>query len=103
VLARQVYPYALVYAATKYAVRAICRGLRIELNPYGIKVTEVAPGLTDTGVFRFLEHPAVKDAYADRGYPPLAPEDIAQAIVAAAASGPNVCPQVIEVNPLGQV
>jgi NADP-dependent 3-hydroxy acid dehydrogenase YdfG len=103
VVARRVYRYTLAYAATKAAVRAISRGLRVELAPHGIKVTEIAPGLTATEVFGRVDHPEVIAAYRDRGYAPLAPEDVARAIVAALYSEPNACPDVIELNPLGQV
>ena len=103
ILARQVYRYTLVYAATKYAVRAISQGLRIELAPHGVKVTEIAPGLTETAVLREIDHPDVIAAYSSRGYPPLVADEIADAILYAAATGPNACPDVIEVNPLGQV
>lgn len=102
ILARQVYPYTLVYAATKHAARAICRGLRLELKPFGIKVTEIAPGLAETAILRTVDHPDVLDAYRARDYSPLSAEDVAQAIVYAAATDANACPDVIELNPLGQ-
>jgi NADP-dependent 3-hydroxy acid dehydrogenase YdfG len=43
-------PEAGVYAATKFAVHALGESLRMELNPQGIRVTTVAPGLVDTGI-----------------------------------------------------
>jgi NADP-dependent 3-hydroxy acid dehydrogenase YdfG len=103
VVARRVYRYTLAYAATKSAVRTITRGLRVELAPYGIKVTEIAPGLTATDVFGQVDHPDVIAAYRDRGYTPLAAQDVARAIVDALATEPNACPDVIELNPIGQV
>lgn len=102
ILADRVYPYTVVYAATKHAVRALSRGMRLELAPFGIKVTEIAPGLVDTGILDNTDHPDVLAAYAKRGYPPLAPEHIARAIVEAAASAPNACPELIAINPMGQ-
>jgi NADP-dependent 3-hydroxy acid dehydrogenase YdfG len=102
ILARQVYPYTLVYAATKHAARAICKGLRIELMPFGIKVTEIAPGLVDTGILREIDHPEVLAAYRARRYRPMTADDVAAAIVYAAGTDPNACPDVIELNPLGQ-
>lgn len=102
VLADRVYPYTLFYAATKHAVRAISRGLRIELAASGIKVTEVAPGLVDTGLLGEVDHPAVIAAYAARKHPPLQPADIADTIVAATRAAPNACPELIALNPMGQ-
>lgn len=102
ILADRVYPYTMVYAASKHAVRALCRGMRVELAPFGVKVTEVAPGLVETGILSNTDHPDVLAAYAARGYAPLQPDDIARAIVDAATSGPNACPELIAINPMGQ-
>ncbi|MGE0745081.1 MAG: SDR family oxidoreductase [Rhodospirillales bacterium] len=102
ILARQVYPYTLVYAATKHAARAVCKGLRLELMPFGVKVTEVAPGIADTAILRAIDHPEVQAAYRARAYPPLAADDVAAAILYAANTDPNACPEVIELNPAGQ-
>ena len=103
ILADRVYPFTMAYAASKHAVRAVCRGLRVELAPHGIKVTEVAPGLVETAILSNTDHEEVLEAYSSRPYPPLVPEDIAHAITAAAASGPNACPELIAINPMGQV
>lgn len=45
---RTVYPGSVVYCATKFAVRAITEGLRIELKPYNIRVLNVSPGVVGT-------------------------------------------------------
>ena len=74
-LARAVYPYTMVYAATKHAVRAIHVGLRQELNPFGIRCTEVCPGLVgDTELLDATDHPAVVESYKRRPYKPIASE-----------------------------
>ena len=39
---------AVVYAATKHAVRALTEGLRLEVKPYNIRTTIVSPGAIDT-------------------------------------------------------
>ena len=103
ILADRVYPYTMVYAASKHAVRGLCRGMRVELAPFGIKVTEIAPGLVETAILSNTDHPDVLAAYAARGYAPLQPDDIAGAIVDAATSGPNACPELIAINPMGQI
>ena len=40
---REVYPKGNVYCASKHAVSAITEGMRIDLNPYGIKVSAINP------------------------------------------------------------
>ncbi len=63
ILASRVFPYSMVYASTKFAVRAISQGLRLELREHGIKVTEVAPGQVKTEIFRDELHPLVAASY----------------------------------------
>lgn len=102
-LARAVYPYTMVYAATKHAVRAIHAGLRQELNPHGIRSTEICPGLVgDTDLLGATDHPAVVESYKRRPYKPIASEDIARAVIFAAKTPPGVEIDVIEVKPVGQ-
>ena len=50
IAAREVYRLGVIYCATKHALSAIARGLRLELQEYGIKVTEIAPGMVDTDI-----------------------------------------------------
>ena len=102
ILGDRVYRYTLAYAAAKHALRGICRGLRLELAPHGIKVTEIAPGLVETGLLDAVDHPEVLAAYAARSHPPLQPEDVAQAVIAAVGAAPNACPELVVVNPMGQ-
>ncbi|MDQ2656341.1 MAG: SDR family NAD(P)-dependent oxidoreductase, partial [Bacteroidota bacterium] len=45
---KEVYPNGNVYCASKFAVDAISQGMRIDLNPFGIKVTSIHPGLVET-------------------------------------------------------
>ena len=102
VLGDRVYRYTLFYAATKHALRGISRGLRLELAEHGIKVTEIAPGLVETGLLDEVDHPEVLAAYAARNHPPLKATDIAEAVIAAAGASPNACPELVVVNPMGQ-
>lgn len=44
----EVYPKGNVYCASKFAVDAFTQGLRIDLNPYSIRVCAVHPGLVET-------------------------------------------------------
>ncbi|MBO9640186.1 MAG: SDR family NAD(P)-dependent oxidoreductase, partial [Siphonobacter aquaeclarae] len=48
VAGKQTYPNGTVYCASKAAVESISEGMRLDLNPYGIKVTNIAPGAVET-------------------------------------------------------
>ncbi|PPR11059.1 MAG: putative oxidoreductase [Alphaproteobacteria bacterium MarineAlpha11_Bin1] len=103
VLARQVYPLTMVYAATKHATAAITRGMRIELAEYGVRVTEIAPGLLDTGLMAQAVHPEVVAAYAKRKGKRLAAKEVATAILYAASTDPGTAPELIALNPHNQI
>ena len=101
-VARRVFANSVVYAASKHAVAAIAQGLRLELAPLGLRVTEVAPGLVRTAVFRDIDHPGVQAGYAAMDFPFLEPEDIAAAILGAVTARPGVSTDLIELRPVGQ-
>ena len=103
VLARQVYPLTSFYAATKHATAAVTRGMRIELAEYGIRVTEIAPGLLDTELMDQPEHPAVAAAYAKRQNARLPAAEVAKAIIYAAGTAPGTAPELIALNPHDQI
>jgi len=78
---KEVYPKGNVYCASKFAVDAINAGMRIDLNAYGIKVTEINPGLVDTE-FSDVRFKGDKDK-ADKVYEGMAPlkgKDVAEVI-----------------------
>jgi NADP-dependent 3-hydroxy acid dehydrogenase YdfG len=102
ILASRVFPYSMVYASTKFAIRAISQGLRLELREHGIKVTEVAPGQVKTEIFRDEQHPLVAASYRGRTFLPLAADDVAAAIISALGVARDVGIDLIEVNPRGQ-
>lgn len=101
IAAREVYPLGVLYCATKHALSAIARGLRLELQGHGIKVTEIAPGMVDTDIRRFSDHPRVIAALNARKFDPLTPQEVAEAVVFAAQAAPNCCPDLIELRPKG--
>lgn len=103
ILARQVYPLTMFYAATKHATAAITRGMRIELAEHGIRVTEIAPGLVDTELMDQPDHPAVIAAYAKRRSARLPAAEVARAIVYAAGTAPGTAPELIALNPHDQI
>lgn len=75
---KEVYPGGNVYCATKHAVDALTKGLRIDLLGEKIKVTQIAPGLVETefSEVRFKgDTEKAKTVY--KGYEPLKGEDIA--------------------------
>ena len=79
---REVYPGGNVYCATKFAVSALTKSMRRDLNGTGVRVSTVDPGLTETefSVVRFHgDEERAGKVY--QGYTPLAPEDIADAVV----------------------
>ena len=77
---KEVYPKGNVYCASKHAVIAITDGMRIDLNPFGIKVTAINPGLVETefSQVRFKGDPVANNVY--KGYKALQAEDIAEII-----------------------
>jgi len=78
---KEVYPKGGVYSATKHAVDALSKGMRIDLLPYGIKVTQISPGAVETEFsnVRFKgDTERAKLVY--KGYDPLQGEDIAEII-----------------------
>ena len=77
---KEVYPKGNVYCGSKHAVIAITEGMRIDLNPFGIKVGAVNPGLVET---EFSEVRYKGDSAADnvyKGYKALQAEDVADVI-----------------------
>ncbi len=79
---RNAYAKGNVYCATKFAVDAITKSMRTDLLPYGIKVTQIAPGAVETefSVVRFKgDENKAKSVYD--GYEPLVANDIADAVL----------------------
>ncbi|MGY8914855.1 MAG: SDR family NAD(P)-dependent oxidoreductase [Flavobacteriales bacterium] len=78
---KEVYPKGNVYCASKHAVDAINQGMRMDLNPYGIRVGAVNPGLVETefSKVRFKGDDARAETVY-KGFQPLKPEDIADII-----------------------
>jgi NADP-dependent 3-hydroxy acid dehydrogenase YdfG len=101
IAAREVYRLASVYCATKHALSALARGLRMELQVHGIKVTEVAPGMVDTEIRAGSDHPDVVASVAHRKFKALTADEVAQAVVYALSAAPNCCPDLIELRPQG--
>jgi len=77
---KEVYPKGNVYCGSKHAVLAITEGMRIDLNPFGIKVGAINPGLVET---EFSQVRFKGDAIADtiyKGFKALQAKDVAEVI-----------------------
>ncbi|MBF7091070.1 SDR family NAD(P)-dependent oxidoreductase [Flavobacterium sp. ALJ2] len=79
--AKEVYPNGNVYCGTKHAVDAISQGMRIDLNPFGIRVGAIHPGMVETefSEVRF-KGDADRASNVYKGFTPLQAEDIADII-----------------------
>jgi NADP-dependent 3-hydroxy acid dehydrogenase YdfG len=103
VAGHQVYAGGAVYAATKFAVRAISDGLRYDVLGTGIRVTNVEPGLAETefSLVRFKGDSA-RASTVYQGVNPLHGEDVADAVHWALTRPPHVNVQSILLMPTDQ-
>ncbi len=88
---KQTYPGGNVYCATKSAVDALSEAMRLDLNPFGIKVTAIHPGLVETefSIVRF-KGDEIRAKLPYRGMKPLVAEDVAEAVWFAVSRPPHV-------------
>jgi 3-hydroxy acid dehydrogenase/malonic semialdehyde reductase len=100
---KEVYEKGNVYCATKFAVDALSKGMRIDLVKHNIKVTCIAPGMVETefSMVRFKGDSA-RAAKVYEGVTPLYGEDIAQAILFAVTRPPHVNIDEILIMPTAQ-
>lgn len=89
---KEVYERGNVYCASKHAVDAISKAMRIDLLQHGIKVTAIHPGAAETefSMVRFKgNEETAKSVY--QGYQPLSAQDVANIIYYTATLPPHVC------------
>ncbi|MEQ9592273.1 MAG: SDR family NAD(P)-dependent oxidoreductase [Cyclobacteriaceae bacterium] len=100
---KEAYPNGNVYCASKFAVDAITKGMRIDLNAHGIKVTAIHPGLVETefSLVRFKGDQDRADTVY-KGYQPLRGEDIADLILFALTRPAHVVVADLVVFPVAQ-
>lgn len=81
VAGKEVYPNGNVYCASKFAVDALNKSMKMDLNPYGIRVGAIHPGLVNSefSEVRF-KGDVERAANTYKGIHPLVPEDIADII-----------------------
>jgi 3-hydroxy acid dehydrogenase / malonic semialdehyde reductase len=100
---KEAYARGNVYCATKHAVDAISKSMRIDLLPHGIKVTAINPGAAETefSLVRFGGD-AERAHQVYQGYTPLSANDIAEVIYFAVSRPPHVVLNDIIITPLAQ-
>ncbi len=100
---KEVYERGNVYCASKHAVDAISKGMRIDLLGKGIKVTQIAPGAAETefSVVRFHgDEERAKNAYL--GYQPMKAEDIAEVVYYTTTLPSHLCINDVVMTSLNQ-
>lgn len=99
----EAYESGNVYCATKHAVHALSKGMRIDLLGTGVKVTEIRPGKVETEFSLVRFHgDQEKAGKVYEGIRPLKGEDIAQTILWAVTQPPHVNIDEIVVTPVAQ-
>jgi NADP-dependent 3-hydroxy acid dehydrogenase YdfG len=100
---KEVYAGGNVYCATKHAVDALSRAMRIDLVEYGIKVTNIAPGAaaTEFSLVRFKGDTQTADSVYD-GFDPLVAQDIAETIWFVASRPAHVTINDLTIMPTAQ-
>lgn len=103
VAGKEVYPNGNVYCASKHAVDALTRAMRIDLLESGIRVSSVSPGMVETefSLVRFAgDEQKAKSVY--QGLEPLTAKDIADSVAFIVEAPTRVCIADILVFPAAQ-
>ncbi len=103
VAGKEVYPNGNVYCATKFAVNALTKAMRVELYDKNIRVTTVDPGMVETefSLIRFDgDEERAKNVY--KGMTPLSPADIADTIIFCATRPAHVNISEVVIYPSDQ-
>jgi NADP-dependent 3-hydroxy acid dehydrogenase YdfG len=100
---KEVYPKGNVYCASKFAVDALTKGMRMDLVTHGIKVTQIAPGAAETEFSEVRFHgDKERAAKIYEGYKPLSAKDIADIIFYCASLPEHVCINDLVVTSVAQ-
>ncbi len=100
---KEVYEKGNVYCASKFAVDALSKAMRIDLLKYNIKVTAIHPGAVETefALVRF-KGDADKAAATYTGIKPLSGDDIADTIFYCSQLPAHVCINDLVITPTQQ-
>ena len=100
---KEVYENGGVYCASKHAVDALSKCMRIDLLKHGIKVTNIAPGMVETefSLVRFRGDKEKSDAVYN-GIRPLKGEDVAEVIFYCTSLPAHVCIDDLVITPTAQ-
>ncbi len=100
---KEVYENGNVYCASKFAVDALSKAMRIDLLKHGIKVTAIHPGAVETefSLVRF-KGDSDKAAATYQNYQPLSAGDVADSIFYCASLPDHVCINDIVITCLSQ-
>jgi 3-hydroxy acid dehydrogenase / malonic semialdehyde reductase len=99
----ELYPGGNVYCATKFAVNALSRGLRLDLNGTPLRVTTVDPGMVETefSLVRFHGDEG-RAGKVYQGFRALTPDDVADAVVFCASRPDHVNISEVIIMPTAQ-
>jgi NADP-dependent 3-hydroxy acid dehydrogenase YdfG len=100
---KETYPSGNVYCASKHAVEALTKGMRLDFLKYNIKVGSISPGMVDTE-FSLVRFHGDKERALNvyKGFSPLTAEDIADAILFMASRPEHVNIDDITIMPTAQ-
>ncbi len=100
---KEVYENGNVYCASKFAVDALSKSMRIDMLKQNIRVTHIAPGMAETefSMVRFKGDKEKADAVY-KGFDPLRGEDIADVVYYCASLPPHVCINDLVITPTQQ-
>ncbi|CAN5797938.1 SDR family oxidoreductase [soil metagenome] len=94
VAGHKVFNGSAVYSATKYAVRALTEGLRMEVKPYNIRTTIVCPGAVKTELLEHISEADIQQANKDYvGAVGISPDSFARVVAFAISQ-----PQDVDIN-----
>ena len=103
VASRRPFPGGSVYSATKFAVRGLSWGLHLELGAeYGIRVTDIQPGLVSTELFDTVPEFRERMEKAWEGKQMLQPQDVAESVLFALSAPEHVSVSEVLVRPVDQ-
>ncbi|MBV6484457.1 MAG: NADP-dependent 3-hydroxy acid dehydrogenase YdfG [Flavobacteriales bacterium] len=100
---KEVYLNGNVYCATKHAVDAISKSMRIDLLEHGIKVTQICPGAAETEFSEVRFHgDKVKAKEVYKGYQPMSATDVAEVIFYTTTLPEHLCINDVVLTSLAQ-